>query len=214
MYHIKGVEMSLHIIAGPMFSGKTTSLMNRYEKETQLNKRKVVVIDFDTTPGEYSELLDFQCLKNHDGRTIDNVIITKTLMRIQLSAIIENCDIILVNEAQFFKDLYLFVNYQLDNNKKIYLYGLDGDFEQQPMGHILSLVPMADSFTKLNGKCSNCGKYPSIFSHRIGSSKDKIVIDHNQYIPVCRRCHKYLKQTSDAYAVSKKDQSCNTKNES
>lgn len=204
VHYLSHTIMSLHIIAGPMFSGKTTSLMQKYARDVGKNQ-KPLVLDFETNDVSDDTFVDFRSLKNHDGLMIDNVVFSKRLMSMSVTSLMEKFNTVLVNEAQFFPDLFMFVKYHLSENKNIYLYGLDGDFEQQPMGHILALVPHCDSFTKLNGKCANCGVNPSIFSHRLGDNRDKIIIDHNKYIPVCRTCHDILKANSAAYTVGEQE---------
>jgi len=49
----------------------------------------------------------------------------------RLSDQIREANSIYINEAQFFPDLYDFVLEQLKQNKHLYLYGLDGDFQQK-----------------------------------------------------------------------------------
>ena len=94
------------------------------------------------------------------------------------------------NEGQFFPDLEEFVEKMLEQKKKIYICGLDGDFERKKFGQILNLIPLCDKVTKLTSLCSLCKNgTPGIFSKRITSEKEQTVVGSDNYIPVCRSCY-------------------------
>ena len=81
---------------------------------------------------------------------------------------ISKYDTILINEGQFFDDLFEWVSYILNNfDKQIYICGLDGDYKRQKFGKILDLIPLCDKVYKLSALCGHCknGK-PGIYSHR------------------------------------------------
>jgi thymidine kinase len=103
---------------------------------------------------------------------------------------LRNADVILINEAQFFDDLYVCVNDMLKENKKIFVSGLDGDFERKKFGQILDLFPLCDKITKLTSLCSLCKNgEPGIFSMRLNKDKTQMLIGSDNYIPVCRSCY-------------------------
>lgn len=181
--------MSLHITLGPMYSGKTTRLFEQNTREKNANT-KPMVIDYDIDDVEYDgNTYRFGEIKNHDDKTIKKVYKTKGLMNYDLLSEVKNYDAILVNEAQFFHCLDVFVQYCLEQKKRVYLYGLDGDFERKPMGQILDLIPICDTVTKLQGICYVCKFKASIFSHRITDNKDQVLFDHTKYVPLCRSCY-------------------------
>jgi len=172
----------LEIVLGPMFSGKTTYLINKYKQYITTNK-KVMVINYSDDTRYHDKLLS-----SHD-----KVMIPCTFTR-QISTILSNSeltesDIILINEGQFFEDLYDSVLFLVEElNKEVYICGLDGDFKRQKFGTILDLVPVADKIVKLNAKCDYCRK-PAMFSHRITNETEQLVIGMNNYIPLCRSCY-------------------------
>jgi thymidine kinase len=63
----------------------------------------------------------------------------------------------------------------LEQNKKVYLYGLDGDFNRNKFGQMLDLIPFCDNIQKLHAKCNSCN-LDAIFSHRITSESSQVVI--------------------------------------
>ena len=185
-----------------MYSGKTTRLFEQNTREKNANA-KPMVIDYDIDDVEYDgNTYRFDEIKNHDDKTIKNVYKTKGLMNYDLLSEVKNYDAILINEAQFFHCLDVFVQYCLEQRKNVYLYGLDGDFERKPIGKILDLIPVCDSMMKLNGKCSMCDTGKSIFSHRITNKKEQIVFDHEEYVPLCRKC--YIRENQELVQSSSK----------
>jgi thymidine kinase len=104
--------------------------------------------------------------------------------------ILRNSDVILINEGQFFSDLYEVVVDMLEHKKKVYISGLDGDFERKKFGSVLDLIPLCDKVTKLTSLCSKCknGTH-GIFSMRLTTEKTQTVVGSENYIPVCRKCY-------------------------
>ena len=160
----------LSVTLGCMFSGKTSALIRRRVEGIHL------ILDYDTTDTEKSHPSH---LSSHDGVTI-SCYKTKTL-DIDISV----ADVISINEAQFFPDLIPFIKSALKQNKTVYIYGLDGDYKQEPFGHMLALLPIADEYTKLYAICK-CGKLAA-FSKRMTSTKEQYA-PHDEYQASCRAC--------------------------
>ena len=100
-------------------------------------------------------------------------------------------DVILINEGQFFDDLYDFVVSMLSQNKKVYVCGLDGDYQCNKFGQILDIIPLCDKVVKLTSLCGLCKNGTrAIFSKRISNEKEQTVVGNDNYIPVCRNCYK------------------------
>ena len=169
----------LEIILGSMYSGKTSRLVEIY-KQCQFCNISVIVINhtidnrYDDNFMSTHDQIKIPCLKTE--KLLDLLIITS--------------DVILINEGQFFLDLEEFVEKMLVQKKKIYICGLDGDFERKKFGQILNLIPLCDKVTKLTSLCSLCKNgTPGIFSKRITSEKEQTVVGSDNYIPVCRSCY-------------------------
>lgn len=201
----------LRMYLGPMYAGKTTKLIEMFNLNKDPHK---IIIDFDITETCYEGILVnhnhieqpaiktknlydtlsiYKCSGNlalsHDMISVYNTTLDyskhKELYTIKDSVEIANS--IYINEAQFFPDLFDFVLEQLSKKKDIYLYGLDGDFQQKKMGSILDLIPYCDFVCKLNSLCNQC-KSNAIFSKRITDSKEQYLPDEKAYIPLCRNC--------------------------
>lgn len=173
----------LELILGPMFSGKTSKLIEIY-KQCVFCNMKILVINHSSDK-RYNEIM----LSSHDNIMIQCIQLQE-LKDINKLENYNDAKIILINEGQFFIDLYESVLMMLNNNKKIYIAGLDGDFERKKFGTILDLVPHCDKITKLTSLCAICkdGK-KAIFSKRLTQQKEQTVIGIDNYIPVCRECY-------------------------
>jgi thymidine kinase len=78
----------------------------------------------------------------------------------------------------------------LKHKKKIYVGGLDGDFERKKFGQILDLIPICDNVRKITSLCSLCKDGTrGIFSMRLTSETEQTVVGSDNYIPVCRDCY-------------------------
>jgi thymidine kinase len=204
-YNMSSSEMNsgyLELIVGPMYSGKTSRLVEVYNKCKFCNI--LVSVINHTIDNRYDEEL----LSTHDKVKIPCIKIER-LMDLwldpkinileddingvpRIKEIFQICrsEVILINEGQFFPDLKEFVYYLLKNEKKVYICGLDGDFERKKFGQILDLIPLCDKVTKLTSLCSLCKDgTPGIFSMRLTKETEQTVVGSDNYIPVCRKCY-------------------------
>lgn len=171
----------LEIFIGPMFSGKTSKIIDLYKQYSFCNIPLAVINHSSDT--RYDDTM----LSTHDKIMIP-CIQTETLRRVTNE--IAKVDVILINEGQFFEDLYDFVVDMLKMNKKIYVSGLDGDFKRTKFGKILDLIPLCDKVTKMTSLCSLCKNgTPGLFSMRLTNEKEQMLIGSSNYIPVCRYCY-------------------------
>jgi len=169
---------SLHIILGPMFSGKTTRLMDDIKAHTNY-----VVVNY---AGD--RRYDDQLLSTHDKRMCP-CIQAYDLTSISHKEDVITASAIFINEAQLFGDLYDIVLEWVEKDRKdVYVYGLDGDFRREIFGDIYRLLPLCNSVVKLAGQCAICGNAKSLFSKRVSKDIEQIVIGTDIYKPVCRDC--------------------------
>jgi len=189
----------LELIIGPMFSGKTSYLLDIYKK-CKLCNIPIAVINH-SSDNRYTN--NNNLLSTHDKSMVPCVL-TNTLMDLwdytdlennyndksNEHMLIRNANVILINEGQFFEDLYPCVLDMMREKKQVYICGLDGDFQRNKFGSILDLIPICDKVTKLNSLCGICKNgTPGIFSKRITNDKEQFLIGSDNYIPVCRKCY-------------------------
>jgi thymidine kinase len=180
-FNEKGDMGILEIIIGPMFSGKSTKIISIVNRYTIINK-KILVINHEL------DKVRNPCLsiKTHDNIMIPAVFSNDLYSIIETDTYKES-DVIIIEEAQFFDNLYDFVVKEVDNtSKKFILIGLSGGYKRQKIGELLDLIPMAEKITKLDAYCTYCNdETPGVFTHRIASG-DNLIGGKGDYVTLCR----------------------------
>jgi thymidine kinase len=136
-------------------------------------------------------------LSTHDKQMIPCILASTISDAIQNnSEMIARVETILINEGQFFPDIEDQVKQLVEvGNKRVYICGLDGDFERKPIGNLLQLVPFSDHIIKLKSLCSLCRDgTPGVFSFRTSREVDQVVIGSSNYVPLCRGCYQKAAQ--------------------
>jgi thymidine kinase len=188
----------LELFIGPMFSGKTSKLLEIY-KQSMFCNIPIIVINHSADVRYHNTHLS-----THDKTMIPCVQTTELLKIWDYGSIDEPIEeklydthiqfreskVVLINEGQFFPDLVPCVEELLKEGKHVYVCGLDGDFERKKFGTILDLIPLCDKVSKMTSLCSRCRDGTAgIFSLRITEEKTQFLIGSNNYIPVCRKCY-------------------------
>ncbi|BAU80146.1 thymidine kinase [Tokyovirus A1] len=187
MYSNSGLE----IICGPMRSGKTTELRRRLGVFSSIGFKVLYVNSSkDTRQGPEGSVAFSTHNSELSGASrafeSQKVLFVKDIE-------IADFDVIGIDEAQFFKekDFAERVLVIVRSGKRVIVSGLDGDFEQKKMGKILSLIPQADSVSKLLASCDFCAKkklmVPAPFTKRLSDDQKQEVVG-NMYASVCRAC--------------------------
>ena len=186
------ISNTIDIIFGPMFSGKTSELIHKLNIFAVAGY-KVLYVNSDLDNRDSEEV--FSTHNPSLKKMNENIKQVKTKKLMTLLDI-STYDIIGIDEAQFFDDLIDFCLMSCDVlKKKIIVAGLSGDFNRQPFGQIIDLIPYCDNITKLFPFCVSCrdkeGRFMAAsFSKRLSQEKEKIVIGkEDKYIPVCRECY-------------------------
>ena len=181
---------SLTLIVGPMFSGKTTELI-RLSVRYQLARKKVLVIN--------------HCLDNrYDSE--ENFIVSH--QKIKLSAVhlsslekglsceqLEQCDVIAIDEAQFFPDLFVFCR-KWAQRKTLVVAGLDATAEAKPFGQVCELLAISEKVEKLSAICSNCNEDAAFTLKKTQNQQEIEIGGADLYEPACRTCF-YKKTQTD-----------------
>lgn len=173
----------LHLILGPMFSGKTTELIRIYNKYTACGIKCLMI-----NHGSDTRYSDEGHVTSHSKGQIKSL----NLIKLEhLAGTFGYYDVILINEGQFFSDLYDVVKMLVDNHKKhVFVCGLDGDFKREKFGQILDLIPLCDNVVKLKAVCQNCKKSDAIYTYRkTNDTQQTIVAEKDMYSALCRNCY-------------------------
>jgi thymidine kinase len=180
--------MSLRVIVGPMFAGKTSEIQSVVRRYACLGK-SVLVLKPDNDNRYETDII---AIINHDKVEIPaRAVGRNNLMDVLAWPAFAAATAIVVDEAQFFVDcLSPFVRAAIDvAGKHVVVVGLDGDAEQRPFGDVLTLIPHADYVEKKTALCCRCGDgTPAIFTRAIGARGAQVAVGGAElYEPVCRK---------------------------
>ena len=114
-------EGFLDIVVGSMFSGKTEYLIDIYNKFK--DEKNIFVINHNL-----DNRYENNYIVSHNRNKIPINMKANNLSEISLYSI-DNSQIFIINEGQFFPDLFEFVQNLLCKKKHIYISGLDGDYK-------------------------------------------------------------------------------------
>lgn len=174
----------IELIIGPMFAGKSTKLIKTFNKYKIINK-KVLSINHSIN-NRYGT----DNISTHDKNILENCIITDNLMSIKNNLLYKLADVIIIEELQFFNDAFQFVVEASDFDSKVVVCaGLSGDFNRQPFGDVLRLIPYAEKITKLSALCKFCNDGTKAHFTRLikGDTEQVQVGSVDKYEAVCRK---------------------------
>jgi len=184
----------LKLIIGCMFSSKSSTLLseiNRYKHITD----KILVVNSILDKERQSH--DESMIETHDKKHYPAIMV-KTLNELKSNIVYNKkydyAEIVIIDESQFYGDLYEFMRSELfsQTNKKMFIVaGLSGDYKMEPIGDVLKLIPMADEIQKLDAYCIYCkdGTLASFTSKLINTTTNdqQIVVGNDDiYSPCCR----------------------------
>lgn len=177
--------MSLELILGPMFAGKSTELIRRIRRLRSVNK-KVFVINHSFNVRYSPEA----AVTTHDSTVLHANLNTKNLVDAEELEDFVTADIVVIEELQFFEDAASVVPTWVDHlGKHVIASGLSGSAERTPMGDVGALIPHADDITFLTALCPYCADGTRApFSKRIVASASEVDVGGaDKYVATCRR---------------------------
>ena len=167
----------IEVICGSMFSGKTEELIRRIKRAKIANQKfKVFKPTMDSRSKNYIESHDESKLAStevkHSSEILNNI---------------EDCQVVAIDEAQFFDDGIVNVCNQLANKGvRVIIAGLDMDYLGNPFGPIPNLMAVAEYVTKVHAVCKKSGNIAN-YSFRKNKKKDIVVIgEKDKYEPLSR----------------------------
>lgn len=173
-------EARCEVYLGPMFAGKSSACL-KLARQLQTVGVKVMLVKprMDTRS---------TTLTTHDGDAAACVRVEQ-LEEIFVHPQFAACGAVLIDEAQFVPDLVDGVKGCLEAKRDVYVFGLNGDAKQRPMGHILEVIPLANKVHDLKARCIYCGDGTEASFTRINAPlpADGVLIGGAEtYAPVCR----------------------------
>jgi thymidine kinase len=184
--------LTLEVIIGPMFSGKTTELIRLVEREVYARRRAAIFKpSFDT---RYSA----KQVASHNGLRYRAYSIAATkagVNKIPSLSASERLDVIGVDEVNFFPGAIVGVLDSQASRKKVIACGLNLNFKAEPFTSTMELAARADRVRYLSAVCVKCGAEATRTQRLIGGkpaprNSPVIVVGGKElYEPRCRDCY-------------------------
>lgn len=172
----------LHLIIGPMFSGKSTMLLTRYRRYGIAGKRCLLV----KYAGDNRYLSSEESIVTHDKVSYRA---TSCRQLAEIDSLIHNYDVVCIDEIQFYPDAAQYCDDWANQGLIVEACGLSGDFRRRPFEQISRLIPMCDDIQHVKAVCRNSGQ-DAPFSKRISHEEEQEVIGStDKYLAVSRYYH-------------------------
>ena len=185
----------IEVICGSMFSGKTEELIRRLKRAT-FAKQKVEIFKPAIDKRYHEEMV-----VSHDANEIRS---TPVPSAANIRILADGCDVVGIDEAQFFDDEIVTVCNDLANSGiRVIVAGLDMDFKGNPFGPMPNLMATAEYVTKVHAVCTRTGNLAQ-FSYRKVINDDLVFLGENEeYEPLSRAAYykAMLKERVKNYSV-------------
>ncbi len=171
----------IEVICGSMFSGKTEELIRRL-KRAQFAKQKVEIFkpSVDTRYDEENVI-------SHDFNEIRSTAVPAAA---NIRILADGCDVVGIDEAQFFDDEIVRVCNDLANaGIRVIVAGLDMDFKGNPFGPMPALMATAEYVTKVHAVCTRTGNLAH-YSFRKAANDNLVLLgETEEYEPLSRAAY-------------------------
>lgn len=184
--------MSLTLIIGPMFSGKSKTMI-RMIREKKRNDQVMVISHASDT--RYSK----DNIATHDGDLEPCLSCTTLLPLLASEEKYKAIQYIFIEESQFFEDLNEFVMKSISFGKDVFVAGLQSDYMMRPFQSILSLFSSADEIIQLRSSCMHdgCQSLASFSKLKLklklidpsAINNDDNIGGREKYMATCRKHH-------------------------
>ena len=157
----------IEVISGCMFSGKTEELIRR------LNRAIIARQHVEIFKPVIDKRYHHEQIVSHNEKAIRS---TPVNFANDIFLLAGDCDVVGIDEAQFFDQSIVEVCNTLANNgKRIIVAGLDMDYEGKPFGPMPNLLAVAEFVTKVHAICAQTGELAS-FSFRLSDSDSQVML--------------------------------------
>ncbi|MDA8877107.1 thymidine kinase [Flavobacteriaceae bacterium] len=176
----------IEVICGSMFSGKTEELIRRLRR-AQFAKQKIEIFKPAVDLRYDSELVT-----SHDQNQIPS---TPVPAAANIRILADGCDVVGIDEAQFFDDEIVQVCNDLANSGvRVIVAGLDMDYQGNPFGPMPALMATAEYVTKVHAICTRTGNLAH-YSFRTSSNQALVHLGEKEsYEPLSRVAFNKAKQ--------------------
>ncbi len=176
----------IEVICGSMFSGKTEELIRRL-KRAQFAKQKVEIFKPSIDTRYHGEMV-----VSHDANEIRSTPIPAAA---NIAILAQGCDVVGIDEAQFFDDEIVKICNDLANQGiRVIVAGLDMDFKGNPFGPMPALMATAEYVTKVHAVCTRTGNLANYSFRKNDNNKLVMLGETEEYEPLSRAAYFYAMQ--------------------
>ena len=166
----------LSVITGPMFSGKTTRLLNFANN---------VGTGYQLFKPHLDDRYSHTEVCSHVGKSLPATVIKDSFELIPRASV----TFILIDEGQFFDfSLPYRIEQLLKLDYQITVAGLDMDYKGRPFDPMGQILAMADKVEKLKSECYRCGCEAGR-TFRLTEGEERVMVGGSEtYAPICFKC--------------------------
>ena len=169
----------MEVICGSMFSGKTEELIRRLRRAEMAGQQVEIF-----KPKLDNRYADEEVVSHNQNKIKSTPVETPD----EILLLGSNCDVVGIDEAQFFDESIVEIANQLANNGvRVLIAGLDMDYMGRPFGPMPNLMATAEYVTKVHAICKRTGNLAN-YSMRTSGSDDLVQLgETDSYEAVSRK---------------------------
>ena len=175
------------VFLGPMYSSKSTSLINLLQR-SKIAKKSIVLFK-PKIDNRYSD----DSVVSHDGANLPAIVIDSYK---DIQAHVNGSDVVGIDEVQFFDpEIWRIVNGLAALGKDVVIAGLNTDFMGHPFEASARVAMIADEVKTLKAVCVGCGE-DAVWTQMVNegvevTDGDRVQVGGSElYEPRCRKCFK------------------------
>tara|TARA_B110000208_G_scaffold185903_1_gene241760 strand:- start:2353 stop:2886 length:534 start_codon:yes stop_codon:yes gene_type:complete len=172
----------INMIIGPMYSGKSTTLLTRYNRY-KIGKKKCLLVKYKND-NRYDE----NKVITHDNLGYEAISCIKLQ---EINKIINKYEIICIDEIQFYSDAAKYCDLWANKGKIIEVCGLNGDYNREPFKQISLLIPLTNDIIFLKAVDEESGD-DAIYTKRLVDNKEKELIGGKELYIACSRSNYFI----------------------
>ena len=171
---------TLEVVCGPMFAGKTTTLLRRVSEA----RARGMVVQVVRPALDHRSAAD--AIETHGGERMQAVSVASAQ---QVIGAVGDAQLVVIDEAHFFGSaLAEACQTLLARGVSVIAAGVDIDHFGRPFDPFPALFAMAHAVHRLQGTCARCGQ-PSTHTQRLVKGGARIVVGGAEaYEPRCAAC--------------------------
>ncbi|HAB81171.1 MAG TPA: thymidine kinase, partial [Flavobacteriaceae bacterium] len=161
--------------------GKTEELIRRL-KRAQFAKQRIEIFKPQIDTRYHDEMV-----VSHDENQIRS---TPVPAAANIRILADQCDVVGIDEAQFFDAEIIHVCNDLANKgKRVIVAGLDMDFKGNPFGPMPALMATAEYVTKVHAVCTRTGNLANYSFRKSANEKLVLLGETTEYEPLSRSAY-------------------------